>query len=1475
MAPNHNLHFKNFFIKANVLTEQDFTYISAFATFSLEMPSNINKYVKITIKTTDIIPFEIYEKLIKEHANLKVIIVGTKPVDNLVEIDKYIAFFAEKNSFLDQNIFNLLTKSNYYFSQDGKIMTIKYFTSNELNSLKNNVNKLLHFLKINNFNLEKIDFVLDQVKQQKSINFKIEQEKKIEGIKIALRSVTANTLDKYENSNKVSGNFVAMKQLTSEMTEANQIVNLQGEIFDLEIKQTKNNGKIYYFSLYDHDDGAITLSYFLNHHGAFPFSSKTNKMIFINEPYLISFKIGDWVKVQCKLEATKYTNYQIFGRIIKICHGKKPSFLMIVDNEPKKRVELLCHSKMTSFDGISSVSDIFQYAKQLGHQSLGIIERFNVQSIPEIVEEAKKTKIKPIFGCEFEIIPKKTNLVINPCKNKLINSATYIIFDIETTGLNNEFDELIEFGAVKYKDGTIVDQIDFFCKPNKLLTPKIINLTHITNEMVANGCSQKEAIIKIREWVKDDILIAHNGISFDFAFLNKICEKNSLPIFSNCLIDTMQISRAINEALDSHRLQKVTRKYKIDYNELEAHRANKDSQYLLYVWQAMIKQLEEKKIKYIDEINNLQTNSLISSQHGYFVDVYIKAQTGVKALYQLVSLSLTKQLYQKNDQLDDKKTKVIGKPKLYFDDLLKYKDDLIICPHPTEGEIWQSVMNDTKKELIDKIKKYDYIFLSPYKHLEHEIIREEIKTNDIILAQKKIIHLCQQINKKICAVSDSYYLTKDEGKIHEIYLYVKQLGGNRHRLFSYRDRVIEPDQHYLTTTEMLQAFNYINDEKLLKEIVIENPINLVNSCQENIFPLHQKPERPTIKNCAEKLISLIDENTKKIYGLTPPKVVSERIEKEKKSVIGQGFAVIYWIAHLLVKKSNDDGYLVGSRGSVGSSFLAYLANISEVNPLPSHYLCQHCHHFEIFPQKNNLIDGFDLPPKKCPCCGKEMVSDGHNIPFEVFLGFKPGDKTPDIDLNFSGDYQATAHNFIKGLFGDMHAFRAGTIATVAAKTAYGYVKNYFEEVRSDFQPTNALIKYYSKRCEGVKRTTGQHPGGIVIVPKQFDVCDFTPYNYPSNDKSKNWYTTHFAFQTIHDTLLKFDILGHDEPTILNYLFKLTGINPLTIPNFDTKVISLFSNSKSLNIIDENYDVNKIATIGLPEFGTEISRDIIAETKPQCIGDLIKISGLSHGTNVWKGNAQEWINKAKKTIQDVISCREDILSSLVQWGVKFEVAFLATETIRKGKGIKPEDEEIFKQCNVPAWFIQSCKLIKYLFPKAHATAYVLDAIRTAWYKVYYPREFYAVYFTVRTKENFDLPTIIGGKESVEKVYNDYCSRRKVRGINALKNKEINLIPIFEICLEMFARGIFLKNVDLNKSDLNNFTIDNGAILPPFTAIDGLGIEVAKSIVLARKDKPFVSIHDLQKRTKINSAILTKLKQLHILDNLSEDQQMNLF
>ncbi len=1475
MASNNNQHFKDFFTKTKILTEQDFIRISVFSTFTLEMPSSFNKYVKITIKTSDIIPFDIYEKLINDHANLKIGIIGVKPINNLVEIHKYITFFAEKNSVLDQNIFNLLAKSNYFFSTDGKTMTIKYFTNNELNSLKSIVNKLLHFLKINNFDLEKINFTLDQVKQQKSLNFKIEQEKKIEKIKSILHNVPSNTLNKYENSNKVVGNFISIQKVTSEMAEINQIVNLQGEIFDLEIKQTKNNSKIYYFSLYDYDDGAITLSYFLNNSGIFSFSSKNNKTSIINEPYLVSFKVGDWVKVQCKLEATKYTNYQIFGRIIKICHGTKPSFLVAIDNEPKKRVELLCHSKMTSFDGISSVSDIFQYTKQLGYQSLGIIERFNVQSIPDIVDESKKTKIKPIFGCEFEIIPKTIPLVINSCKNKLIKTATYIVFDIETTGLNNEFDELIEFGAIKYKDGRIVDQIDFFCKPTKPLTPRIINLTHITNEMVANGCNQKEAIIKIREWIKDDILIAHNGINFDFAFLNKICEKNNLPIFTNCLIDTMQISRAINEALDSHRLQKVTRKYKIDYNELEAHRANKDSQYLLYVWQAMMEQLEKEKIKYIDEINNLQTISLISSQHGYFVDVYVKTQAGIKALYKLVSLSLTKQLYQKKDQFDDKKSKLIGKPKLYFEDLLEYKNDLIICPHPTEGEIWQSVMNDTKEELMNKIKKYDYIFLSPYKHLEHEIIREEIKTNDIILAQRKIIQLCQQLNKKICAVSDAYYLIKNEGKIHEIYLHVKQLGGNRHRLFSYRDRVIEPDQHYLTTKEMLQAFNYIKDDILLKEIVIENPIELVNSCQENIYPLHQKPERPMIKNCEEKLISLIDENTKKIYGLNPPKIILERIEKEKKSVIDQGFAVIYWIAHLLVKKSNDDGYLVGSRGSVGSSLLAYLANISEVNPLPSHYLCKSCHHFEIFPQKNNLIDGFDLPPKKCPCCGKEMFSDGHNIPFEVFLGFKPGDKTPDIDLNFSGDYQAIAHNFIKGLFGDMHAFRAGTIATVAAKTAYGYVKNYFEEVRPDFQPSNALVKYYSKRCEGVKRTTGQHPGGIVIIPKQFDVCDFTPYNYPSNDKSKNWYTTHFAFQTIHDTLLKFDILGHDEPTVLNYLFKLTGINPLTIPNFDTKVISLFNNSKSLNIIDENYDVNKIATIGLPEFGTEISRDIISETKPQCVGDLIKISGLSHGTNVWKGNAQEWINKAKKTIQDVISCREDILSSLVQWGVKFEVAFLATETIRKGKGIKPEDEEIFKKCNVPTWFIQSCKLIKYLFPKAHATAYVLDAIRTAWYKVYYPLEFYAVYFTVRTKENFDLLTIIGGKESVEKVYKDYCSRRKARGINALKNKEINLIPIFEICLEMFARGIFLKNVDLNKSDLDKFTIDNGAILPPFTAIDGLGIEVAKSIVLARKNKPFSSIYDLQKRTKINSAILTKLRQLHILDNLTEDQQMNLF
>ena len=1464
-----NPDWKSFFVKSKILTEQEFDCISPYCIFDMKMPTITNENVLIFIETTKILPIEIFRKLslLRSHTTIYINCSSNGPQNKEI-LDDYVDFFITRNHSNDLLVAELFKKENYYVDKEN-FLVCKYFLEHELATIKLILKDLIIFLNNQGFSFKGTKFVIDEARQQKHMDLYVQLKKDINEAKIDF-DANKQSLLKYENLNKINSGFVSISSISNEMVAANEVVNLQGEIFDIDKKTTSNGSIIYSFAIYDYDDNAITIKYFLSNDLSKKFlNTFYRKNQCINESYLESFKIGDWIHTKVKLKSDKFTNFQPNGTIFKICHGLRPSKLIVKDVEPKKRVELLCHSNLTAFDGICAVDKIYYHAQALGHKALGVIERFNVQSIPDISASAKKTKIKPLYGCEFEVLPSKISLVVN-CPKTDINllKANYVIFDIETTGLYNEFDELIEFGGIKYNNGRIVDHFDFFVKPSQPLSMRTMNLSHISNEMVKDGCSPKQAIEKIKQWIGDDVLIAHNGINFDLAFLNKICEKHNLKPITNCLIDTMQVSRAINSDFATHRLASICHKYKIDYNELEAHRADKDCEYLLSVWKIMLKKLALLKIHNVNELAQFTNKELVDSQHGYFVDIYVKNQKGVKDLYKLVSMSLT------NNGVAQQQ---IIKPKITFEQINKYRENFLVCPHPTEGEIWLAVLNDTIPELQRKINKYDYIFLAPWNHIEYEIKEELIKKEQIITAQKKIIDLCQKKKKKICAVSDAYYLTKWQKKIHEIYLYVKQIGGARHRLYKYK---FEPDQHYLTTKEMYQAFSYIKDQTLLDDIVVNNTNEFANLIDDKITPLkisaNNQPFAPKIEGCQDKLLKLVNSNIKRLYGDRVDPKIQQRIDKEIKSIVQNNYSVIYWIAHLLVKKSNSDGYLVGSRGSVGSSFIAYLSNISDVNPLPPHYLCPHCHHFEWANEPDETIDGFDLPTKKCPVCQKPMISDGHNIPFESFLG-RNGEKIPDIDLNFSGDYQNKAHNFIKEIFGDAHTFRAGTISTVASKTAYGYVKNYFDEKNEDqLNISNALISYLSKQCEGVKRTTGQHPGGIIIVPKEYDVYDFTPFNYPSNDPSKGWYTTHFAFESLHDTLLKFDILGHDEPTILNLLHKITGIDPLTVPYHDKKVLELFNSSKSLAITDESYDLSKIATLGLPEFNTGITRGIIVEAKPKCVGDLIRISGLSHGTNVWKGNAQDLISKYKKQLKEVIACREDILFFLTQHKVDFVSAFLTTESIRKGNGIPDKYLPVLEQHKVPQWFIQSCYSIKYLFPKAHATAYVIDALRTAWYKVYKPTEFYAAFFTVRTKEDFDLETIVAGKIAVLNKFNELKERKKIKyGEKALNNKEMELFPIYEICLEMFARGIILENVSLQKSAATEFLVEGNKIIPPFTAINGLGVEVANSIVNERAKKPFSSIFDLTKRTKINSAIMKTMKQLHITDDLRQDEQLTLF
>ncbi|XQP55491.1 MAG: PolC-type DNA polymerase III [Mycoplasmoidaceae bacterium] len=1463
-------YIKNFFSQAKVLEEDETNLILDFCDFGIEMPGPNSDNVVIEIKARKVLPTRIYNKLVN-FPELDIRVVSDNIIEDYSKIDEYIQGWIDDNYPDSYTLKNLFHKDNYSIVDD--VINVKYVSEPDIEQLNKIASALVEHLRSIHFQVKSLKPILDVEKQNKILEEDNARKRDIQKmIQASQRDI--GEVKRWDKAFKVSGSFTNIEEIDSE--DVGTVINIAGEIVKLESRESRKNpnNQIFNFLIYNGVEGGLKCTYICPKVAPKYHDNKVKKLPL---GYLESFKVGEWVNIACSIESSQFTNYEPCGRIFKMCHADRPDHLVSKDDAENKRVELLIHSNMTAYEGIDSPAKILDHCSKCGYKAVAIIERNNAQSIPDIFKASKKhPDVKPIYGCEFEVIEKDIPIVVNPI-DKDIASADYVVFDIETTGLYPEFDDLIEFGAIRYKNNDIVERIDFFVKPTKELTNVAINMSHITNEMVENAISQKEALLKIKEWIGNDVLIAHNGIRFDLNFLNKLCERYKVEPIKNCLIDTLEISHAVNKKLAKHTLGTLVSKLRVEYNPLEAHRADKDSEYLLEVWKYFIRRLiTQEHIENIKDINpKLQTAALRASRRGSYVDVYVKNQAGLKDLFELLSLSLTKQLYQKDD---DEPTQVLtnGQPKLHFSDFDKYRNNLIICPHPFDGDVWEHAISNTDKELEDCISKYDYIFVAPGKCIQHLVEQDKITKLDINKALKRIIETSTKLNKKVCAVSDAYYLLPNEQKIHEIYVYTKQLGGKRNALYRHDGTTFVPDLHCMTTKEMLDAFKFIKDEKLLNDIVVNNTQDLANKI-EKVIPIKEGDDslcKPDMPEATQKLKDLVWANAKRIYGDPLDKAIEERINKELNGICNNGYAVIYWISHLLIEKSNNDGYLVGSRGSVGSSVVAFLANISEVNPLPPHYVCPKCKHYEVYPDKN--VDGFDLPAKKCPVCGQDMIRDGHNIPFESFLGFK-ADKIPDIDLNFSGEYQAKAHEFIRDMFGPSHAFRAGTIGTVADKTAIGFVKSYYEQINPDYHPTNALVLALASKCEGVKRTTGQHPGGIVVVPEGHSITEFTAYNYPSNDKTKGWFTTHFDFESIHDNLLKFDILGHDEPTILKHLHDVTKVDPRTIPNFDDKVIALFANSKSINIADPNYDQEKIATIALPEFGTTLTRRIVAKTKPTCVGDLIRISGLSHGTGVWQGNAEDLVDKGAKLSQ-VAACRENIFQYLIDCGMEQTQAFKAVEFIRKNKNGLPLPEHFvngMKDANVPEWYIDSCKKIRYLFPKAHATAYVLDAIRTAWYKVHYPTEFYAVWFSIRS-DVFDIETVIKGPKEVERVYKDYKSRANVKvGENKLSNKQVDLISIFEVCLEMFARGITIKNIDINKSTATEFIAEGNTILPPFTSLDGLGKEAADSIILARKEKPFTSIADLQKRTKLSTTLIGKLKDLHVLDNLDQDDQMRLF
>ncbi|ASK63490.1 PolC-type DNA polymerase III [Virgibacillus phasianinus] len=1147
-------------------------------------------------------------------------------------------------------------------------------------------------------------------------------------------------------------------------------------------------------------------------------------------------KTGMWIKARGSIQTDMYTNElaMMANDMLEVKVETK------TDDAPAdcKRVELHAHTTMSQMDAVVSPSRLVEQAARWGHKAVAITDHAGVQGYPEAHAAGVKNGVKILYGVEANLVDDGVPIAYNEADMGL-EEATYVVFDVETTGLSAVYDTIIELAGVKIKNGEIIDRFERFANPHHPLSETTVDLTGITDDMVRDAPEIGDVLKEFSEWVEQDILVAHNA-SFDMGFLNEGYKKIGYEKSTNPVVDTLELARFLFPELKNHRLNTLCKK--LDIELTQHHRAIYDAEATSYLLWKLVQLLLNKDITNHNQLNNHmgEGNAYQRSRPSHCI-ILAKNQEGLKNIYKLVSHAHIDYFYRV--------------PRIPRSKLQKFREGILIGSACDKGEVFETMMQKSKEEAEKVAEFYDYIEVQPpgnYAHLiEKELVQNEAQIFDII---SNLVDMGKRMNKLVVATGNVHYVS-DHEKLYRQILISSQNGNPL-------ARQTLPDTPFRTTNEMMDCFPFLNDETK-EEIVITNTGKLADSIEE-ISPVKDDLFTPTIEGAEQEIRDLSYNRAKTIYGEALPDIVVERLEKELNSIIGHGFAVIYLISHKLVKKSLDDGYLVGSRGSVGSSFVATMTEITEVNPLPPHYVCPDCHYQE-FITDGSAGSGFDLPDKSCPNCDIELTKDGQDIPFETFLGFK-GDKVPDIDLNFSGEYQPKAHNYTKELFGEDNVYRAGTIGTIAEKTAYGYVKGYASDKQIVYK--NAEVDRLVQGCTGVKRTTGQHPGGIIVVPDDKEIFDFTPIQFPADDRNSEWRTTHFDFHSIHDNLLKLDILGHDDPTVIRMLQDLSGIDPKTIPTDDEGVMKLFSGTESIGVTEEQINC-KTGTLGVPEFGTKFVRQMLEDTKPKTFAELVIISGLSHGTDVWLGNAQELINDGICKLPDVIGCRDDIMVYLMHKGLDASLAFKIMEFVRKGKGLQDEWITEMKKHDVPDWYIESCKKIKYMFPKAHAAAYVLMAVRIAYFKVHHPIFFYAAYFTVRAGD-YDLDTMVKGSKAI---------RERIEGIavkgNDASPKEKSLMTVLEIALEMNERGLSFQRVDLYKSTATEFIVDGDKLIPPFNAVDGLGTNAAINIVKAREEGEFLSKEDLRERSKISKTVLEYLDNHGCLEGMAEKNQLSLF